>query len=146
MRKHIIVTDCQLLFLYGSLLTGTGLRGLDAKVRHACRPLGTAHIRGRLYDLGRYPGAVASESDKEHVYGTLVRVSNLALWKALDHYEAYDPIRPARSEFIRALTTATLMDTKEQMTCWVYYYNGRVVHRPRIRSGKYKEHLQRIEA
>jgi gamma-glutamylcyclotransferase (GGCT)/AIG2-like uncharacterized protein YtfP len=45
------------LFVYGTLLPGVGpirLRELTRRLR----PVGLATVRGRLYDLGAYPGVV----------------------------------------------------------------------------------------
>ncbi len=137
------MTDSSLLFVYGSLLTGTGLPGLDLKVRRACAPVGRARIAARLYDLGRYPGAVPTDQPREQVLGVLVEVRDLALWTTLDRYEAYDEQRPTNSEFVRRLTSAHLLATQDSVTCWVYYYNRQTTHRARIRSGDYLAYRQR---
>jgi gamma-glutamylcyclotransferase (GGCT)/AIG2-like uncharacterized protein YtfP len=51
-----------LLFTYGTLMLTTGIAAVDEAMRHAGVSLGRAHVRGHLYDLGDYPGAVAAQA------------------------------------------------------------------------------------
>ena len=71
-----------LLFVYGTLMRGFPLhRLLEGRARF----LGAGTARGRLYDLGRYPGAVP---DREATLrGEVYRVLEPALWAALDSVE-----------------------------------------------------------
>lgn len=49
-----------LLFTYGTLMLTTGIPDVDAVLRDAGTSLGRGWIRGRLFDLGQYPGAIAA--------------------------------------------------------------------------------------
>lgn len=50
--------------------------------------MGTARMRGRLYDLGRHPGAVPSEAESEWVRGEAFLLKRAqTLLAALDRYE-----------------------------------------------------------
>jgi gamma-glutamylcyclotransferase (GGCT)/AIG2-like uncharacterized protein YtfP len=125
------------LFLYGSLLTGTPDRRLNKRVRRLLRRTRPAAIRARLYNLGCYPGVVASTSASDRVYGRVMKLGNPRLLRELDRYEDYLPDRPADSEFIRILMPAQLLPSGKTVDCWVYVYNGEVSGKQRILSGDY---------
>lgn len=73
-------------------------------------------MRGRLFRLGSYPGAVASQIDGEWVRGELYRMDDPRwILAALDHYEGRD--------FERVNTQAQL-DSGKQLEAWVYLYRG----------------------
>lgn len=132
-----------LLFAYGSLLTGP----VDASVRRAlraCRPVGTAWIRGRLYGLGPYPGAVPSPGRSDRVRGTLYRLqSPKRTLRRLDAFEDYYPGQRRASEYLRRRTAARLSAHSRALVCWVYFYN-RTQHRgTRVPDGDYGDYLAR---
>jgi len=126
------------LFLYGSLLTGSGNRALDRLVARHCRTLGRGYIRARLYDLGPYPGAVASDKPQERVYGELFELTKPHhCLPRLDTYEGYLPNAPEHSEYLRDRVIATLEGSRRTVQAWVYFFNGAVTHQPRITRGDY---------
>jgi gamma-glutamylcyclotransferase (GGCT)/AIG2-like uncharacterized protein YtfP len=99
------------LFLYGTLLPGLVRPPFDALVA-TLTLLGLATVRGRLYDLGPYPGLVLDE-DASPVRGELFALPNdSALLAALDDYEGSCLYRRVEC---RATTAAG-----ETATCWVY--------------------------
>ena len=59
-----VETDCRLLFVYGMLRRGSGHAMADFLAERS-RFVGQARVRGRLYDLGRFPGMLAAEADDE---------------------------------------------------------------------------------
>jgi gamma-glutamylcyclotransferase (GGCT)/AIG2-like uncharacterized protein YtfP len=59
------------LFVYGTLRPGLAPAAIAAVVR-TLRPLGPARVRGRLYDLDRFPAAVADPGADEWIQGELV--------------------------------------------------------------------------
>jgi gamma-glutamylcyclotransferase (GGCT)/AIG2-like uncharacterized protein YtfP len=130
------------LFLYGSLLTGTGDRRVDARLRRALRPYSAAYIQARLYDLGAYPAAVVSAAARDRVNGMVFRLRRPEFLRSLDRYELYHPDAPRHSEYLRCLTSVTLLPNRRSFTCWVYFYNGTVTRRPRIRRGDYAAYLR----
>jgi gamma-glutamylcyclotransferase (GGCT)/AIG2-like uncharacterized protein YtfP len=99
------------LFVYGTLR-----RGCDNQFarllaeRGQC--VGVARVPGRLYDLGSYPGAVASDQPDEWIHGELFSLDD-ALLTSLDEYEG--------AEFERAIVPA--------IGCWIYWYIGRATGR-----------------
>lgn len=75
------------LFVYGTL---------REKVAHPMRRIvdrygvfqGMGTFRGRLYDLGRYPGAVASAEDSDRIVGEIYRLQQAAkALTAISHQE-----------------------------------------------------------
>ena len=56
------------LFVYGTLSPRHAPLEIAATVRRL-RPVGQASVRGRLYDLGEYPGAVLSEKSRSVIRG-----------------------------------------------------------------------------
>lgn len=105
------------LFVYGTLRRGEMnefARYLHAHSTH----LGAARIRARLYALGWFPGAVASDDPADVVRGDLFALDPAhadAVLARLDEYEG--------SEFERRETEARL-ETGEAMRCWTYYHVG----------------------
>ena len=128
------------LFLYGSLLTGTPDRRLNKRVRRLLRRARHAVIQARLYNLGRYPGVVASPAKAERVYGRVIAVNSPHLLRRLDRYEDFIPGQPASSEFVRVLMPAQLLPSGKSVDCWVYIYNRDLRGKQRIISGDYVRH------
>ena len=97
--------------------------------------LGGARIRGRLYDIGRYPGLVLSSAAEESVAGEVYRLRDAERTLAiLDRYEGADFTR---------VTGDVLLDIGEQAPAWVYVYNRPVDEKRRILSGDYLDRLDR---
>lgn len=84
---------------------------------------------GRLYDLGRFPGAVPGEGT---VHGELFRVETPSVWPILDRYEGYDPDDEAGSLFVRRRVP---LQRPDGQVAWVYWYNGERGDAPRVPSG-----------
>src|SRR3569623_864712 len=72
------------VFFYGPLLTGSGERRLDVRLRRILRPYSAAYTQARLYDLGGHPAAVASQQANERVYGTVFSLRRPDLLQQLD--------------------------------------------------------------
>ena len=128
------------LFLYGSLLTGTPDRRLNKRLRRLLRHARAAAIQARLYNLGRYPGIIASPSKADRVYGRVITVDHPQLLRQLDRYEGYVAAEPANSEFIRTLMPTQLLPSRKRIACWVYIYHGDLSGKQRIVSGDYIRH------
>jgi pyruvate carboxylase len=125
------------LFLYGSLLTGTFDRGLNKRMRRLLRRAPSATIQARLYNLGRYPGVIASALTTDRVHGKVITLNDPCLLRQLDRYEDYFAGNPAASEFVRILMRARLSPSRRSIDCWVYVYHGEVSGKQRIISGDY---------
>jgi gamma-glutamylcyclotransferase (GGCT)/AIG2-like uncharacterized protein YtfP len=104
---------------------------VDRLLRGAVQDLGPGHIQARLYDLGDYPGAVASTRRGDRVTGRLYRLlAPLTTLARLDHYEGYDPSAEPASEFVRRPVAAARAGGP--VLAWVYYYNRSVTLRRRV--------------
>jgi gamma-glutamylcyclotransferase (GGCT)/AIG2-like uncharacterized protein YtfP len=124
------------LFAYGTLLGGRRPAAI-ARVAERLAVLGPATVRGRLYDLGEYPGLVLDPA-ADAVHGTIFTVPDEAVLAALDAYEGFAPDAPARSLFVRIPVAATLPDGRA-VDCSVYVYNRDPADAPLIANGRYRE-------
>ena len=118
-----------LLFVYGTLRPFVDIE-MAKWLRGAARYVGAATTRGRLYDLGAYPGMRLARGCHERVVGDIYRVTNPRVFRVLDRYER---------EFVRARCVVKL----ERGTCgvaWAYRYRHAVVGARRIASGDYRLH------
>lgn len=124
------------LFLYGTLRPGVTPKEIDSVVKRF-RRLGSARVRGKLYDFGDYPGAVLGNKSRTEVRGELVELpSDEKLLDALDEYEEFDRQNPRKSLFIRKKATIRL-DSGSALEAWIYIYNKRPGKAPVVRGGDY---------
>ena len=126
------------LFLYGTLLRGEKANEVKDIIK-TFRRIGRASVRGRLYDLGPYPGAVLDSPSGFSVHGELVKVPHdPAMLERLDEYEEFDPSNLRSSVFIRQKTRVNLDDGRKVMA-WIYVYNRDPGAAPLIQSGDYSK-------
>ncbi len=100
------------LFVYGSLmpaLTSAFGRAERTRLANESTVIGPAHVAGRLYDLGDYPGLVCDEHAPTQVHGELLRlVSAKQTFAWLDAFEDIVPGRaPTENIYVRALRLVT---------------------------------------
>ncbi len=126
----------ELLFVCGTLLpelVPATLKNLVARFAF----VGSGVVRGSLYDLGEYPGAVPDDSAATLIVGKVFRLpADDTLLKALDDYEGYDPRSPSASLFMRTRCHVTLSDGRP-LECWMYIYNRPTDGLPLIADGDY---------
>ncbi|HXV78675.1 MAG TPA: gamma-glutamylcyclotransferase family protein [Candidatus Binatia bacterium] len=92
----------------------------------------TGTFQGKLYDLGRYPGAVPSRGKNDRTLGEIYRLREpQRVFKILDAYEG--------RRFKRQQVTI-LQEEKKTITAWIYLYVGSVKGHPLIPSGDYVQH------
>jgi gamma-glutamylcyclotransferase (GGCT)/AIG2-like uncharacterized protein YtfP len=126
-----------LLFVYGTLrpfVTIPMARWLAMTAQY----VGPARARGRLYDLGPYPGMRVSLGCREWVVGDVYRVVSPRVLRVLDRYET-GAIR-WRPQFVRARCNVQLRRGRRR-PAWVYLYRPGVWRAPRIASGDYRRHV-----
>lgn len=130
------------LFVYGTLRRGSGHRMHDVLARGSSL-VDHASIRARLFLVGRYPGAVASDDPTAIVIGETYRLSDPdTLFRLLDRYEGYDS-SDASALFQRRFARVTLA-SRARTAAWVYLYNGDTRSLPRIPSGDYLQYHMSI--
>ncbi len=126
------------LFLYGTLVPERAPDEVASVVRRF-RPIGRAHVRGRLYDFGDFPGAILDPSSGATIQGQLVQLpADKALLRVLDRYEEFDPSKPKTSLFVRKKAEVKLSDGRS-IKCWVYVYNRDPGDAPIVRGGDYSK-------
>jgi gamma-glutamylcyclotransferase (GGCT)/AIG2-like uncharacterized protein YtfP len=114
----------QYLFVYGTLQPRHAPAKM-ARLAAKLRPVGKGFIRGVLYDLGEYPGAVPDLNAKRRIAGTVMELpQDKSVLRELDAFEGFDPEAPERSEFVRQQHTVEL-SAGEMLECWIYRYNGK---------------------
>ena len=124
------------LFLYGTLLPSEAPKEIASIVRRF-RRLGPAHVRGRLYDLGEFPGAVLDSSSRTIIHGELVALpSDGEILEALDRYEEFDPSNPKKSLFLRK-KTKVYMANGSSREGWIYVYNRHPAKAKLVGGGDY---------
>lgn len=123
------------LFVYGTLRKDSANSVHEMLERNA-RFVAYARTRGRLYDLGEYPGLIPADADS-WVHGDLYELADpSAVLARLDEYEGCGPNDPKPHEYER-VRREVLMDTGGRETAWVYVYRGGLAGSREIRSGDY---------
>jgi len=130
------------LFVYGSLRSGFHTPAYEYISRYF-NFVGDAKVRGRLYDMGTYPGGVPADDDAfiiGELYG--IRDQSEFSWAIgqLDDYEGVTVESDEVQLYRRELADAIINDGT--IAAWIYWYNGDVSGRPVITSGDLMEYLE----
>ena len=124
------------LFVYGTLLPEHAPAEM-APVLRRLRREAPGQVRGRLYDLGAYPGAILDPSADTVIRGRVFALpDDGTVLAALDAYEGFDPTDPTRSLFSRTRARVGLPDDN-RVACWTYVYNRDPYDAPQIAGGVY---------
>lgn len=124
---------CPYLFVYGSLLDKQNEFG--AYLNANCTFYAEGRFRGKLYDIGEYPGAILADVNN-YVHGKIYRVNDAKqVFKQLDYYEGFGPEEAQPNLFTRELLTIEVVN--ETVECWMYLYNLPVDGLRLIESGIY---------
>lgn len=128
-------TSKQYLFSYGTLLPGRVPAEIAPIVRKF-RIIGEGEVRGQLYDLGEYPGAILNKNGQV-ISGKVLEIpQDPHILQQLDEYEGFDPVHPQASLFVRR---QLLIEVKhgEKLKCWIYVYNRHPGNAPNIAGGDF---------
>ena len=126
----------QNLFLYGTLLPSEAPQEIASIVKRF-RRLGSAQVRGKLYDFGEFPGAVLDPSSRTIIHGELVALpADERILQALDRYEEFDPLDPKRSLFVRKKAMVRMANGSSREG-WIYVYNRHPGKGKLVRGGDY---------
>ncbi len=123
------------LFVYGTLMRGSPspfARLLQSRALFIVE----ATALGRLYRLGRYPGAVFEGELRCKIHGEIFRLRHMALLGALDAYEGCRPQDPQPHLFRREIIEVRL-EGGSRLRAWSYAFIGKVNGRPEIGSGRF---------
>ncbi len=134
-------TESRYLFVYGTLMSGamtTLGRTQRLRLARESDSLGPASIaHARLYDLGRYPGAIAGGGEDDLVHGEAVLLSDperTLHW--LDAYEGILPGKHEQNEYERTLREVRLAGG-ESFDAWVYLLRAAPPRAARIEDGRW---------
>ena len=128
-----------LLFVYGTLIPGQEPAELAAAVRQM-KYVGPATLRGRLFDLGEYPGVVLDDNG-DVVKGSSLSVPNAAVWRALDEYEGC--ALPGREVgLFRRVEAVAELEGRSRVGCWVYTCSQGLSSARLVRCGCWLTHLR----
>jgi gamma-glutamylcyclotransferase (GGCT)/AIG2-like uncharacterized protein YtfP len=123
------------LFVYGTLMRG-GRSPYAQLLQARARFIGEASIAGRLYHLGRFPGAVPDQECRTRVAGEIFLIKDDALMDALDRYEGCRP-EDAEPRLFRRDAVEVRTARGSALNAWVYTYTGGTAGRPIVPSGRF---------
>ena len=129
------------LFVYGSLRSGfrSPVYEYISRFFHF---IGNAKVKGKLFDMGSYPGGVPSNDDT-FIVGELYRILDESEFSwaigQLDDYEGVN-VESDEVQLYRRELTDVFIDN-DIIPAWIYWYNGEVNGRPVIASGDMMQYL-----
>jgi gamma-glutamylcyclotransferase (GGCT)/AIG2-like uncharacterized protein YtfP len=132
--------DCNLIFVYGTLREDPSYEFSHFLAPNAS-PVGEAVVRGRLFDLGSYPGMALSDTPGELVRGELYEIDRnrlQAVLPLLDEYEGCGPSDATPHEYRRELVEVRT-HTGATVKAWAYVLNRPTDDLEPIDSGDYVE-------
>jgi gamma-glutamylcyclotransferase (GGCT)/AIG2-like uncharacterized protein YtfP len=127
--------DPRHLFVYGTLMRAS--RSPYAQLLRArAQFVGEGWTPGRLYHLGRFPGAVFGDDCTNRVHGELFLLRGNTLLAALDAYEGCGGQGTKPDLFYRDVVEVRLA-RGGRIPAWVYPFAGTVRGRSHIASGRF---------
>jgi gamma-glutamylcyclotransferase (GGCT)/AIG2-like uncharacterized protein YtfP len=127
-----------LLFVYGTLLSTNN--EFAKYLRQNATFYNTGKIKGRLYDMGNYPGVIANTGKDYDIVGSIYQLKSADAWKTIDGYESYGEGQPQPYLYIRKMLPVTTPDGV--IEAWVYIYNLSVEGLVEIEGGDYQFYLK----
>lgn len=128
----------QFLFVYGTLLQpGNEFAGYLNKHR---KFISNGKVKGRLYDIGEYPGAVIDKADEYFIYGAIFMMDDPeTILKVVDDYEGIGELYNHPQEYIRE--QVDILTDNGNINCWMYLYNLPVSTYQQIINGDYMQYF-----
>ena len=123
------------LFVYGSLRSGFRNPVYEYLTKYF-HLLGEAVVKGKLYDLGEFPAAAATEEEK-FISGELYSINNpLEFSWAMGQLDDYEGLNTEEGETpLYKREEVIAWKDGEAHTAWIYWYNKDVAGNPEIESG-----------
>lgn len=126
----------EFIFVYGTLRKQMASDMHHVLARH-CDYFSDGVMRGRLYEVCGYPGAIESGDANDKVYGELYKMlDGKQVLARLDDYEECSDRFPVPHEYSRKLLSIEL-SVGDSVEAWVYLYNHDVSKLQQILSGDY---------
>ena len=126
----------EFIFVYGTLRKQMASDMHHVLAKH-CDYFSDGVMRGRLYEVCGYPGAIESGDTNDKVSGELYKMHDRKLVLArLDEYEECSDRFPMPHEYSRKLLSIELSGG-DSVVAWVYLYNHDVSKLQQILSGDY---------
>jgi gamma-glutamylcyclotransferase (GGCT)/AIG2-like uncharacterized protein YtfP len=130
------------LFVYGSLRSGFQ-HPAYAYISRYFSLMGTATVRGELYDMGEYPAAIPSGEEKL-ITGELYAIQKAEEFSwaigQLDDYEGING-EPDEPQLYRRDKTTVFLN-RQPIEAWIYWFNGSVEGKPKIDGGDLLLYIQ----
>ncbi len=131
----------EFIFVYGTLRKETATDMSRLLARH-CEYISAGHMRGKLYEVNGYPGAVESGNGNDKICGELHKIGDSGLvLPLLDEYEECTDRYPEPHEYVRKKLTVSLPGAGS-IAAWVYVFNRDVSNLLQIESGDYPVYLK----
>ena len=128
----------RLVFVYGTLRAGFALHHYLQEP--GARFLGAGTIRGRLYDLGPFPGARPATKRTDRIIGELYELPDSAnKLEELDEVEEFYPAERSKSLFIRRSVAVQLAGGAKR-SAWAYFLNKKPSAAQHLSHGDYLQH------
>ena len=130
------------LFVYGSLRSGFN-HPAYAYISNHFSLVGSAKVKGKLYDLGAYPAALPT-TEEFYIVGELYQLKEQEEFSwaiaQVDDYEGVNPEPGEPALYIREMATVYINHTTTD--AWIYWYNNDISGKPLIASGDVLEYLE----
>jgi gamma-glutamylcyclotransferase (GGCT)/AIG2-like uncharacterized protein YtfP len=128
----------KLLFVYGTLLIADNEFAVYLKNNSSV--LSSGKFKGKMYDIGTYPGVIPDPENKRVVSGSVCQLNDpQEVFKILDDYEGFGGNQQQPYLFVRELLSIETPDGP--VSCWIYLYNLSVDGLFEITSGDYLTYL-----
>ncbi|MDP2178708.1 gamma-glutamylcyclotransferase [Methylicorpusculum sp.] len=138
----MVINNCHYLFVYGSLRKGMP-NAMAAWLEDQADWLETTFIKGHLFDIGDYPGAIIVPECADKVWGDLYRMQDelscAKILGTLDEFEECTDHFSVPHEYLR-IKTPVFRPNGQSLDAWFYCYNRPIEVFKRITQGDYVEY------
>ncbi|MEO8147978.1 MAG: gamma-glutamylcyclotransferase family protein [Bacteroidia bacterium] len=112
------------IFLYGTLRKEFN-HHVFKKVEDKLDYVGKGFVKGKIFDIGEYPGLIESTGNQSVVEGDVYSIKNETekVFKLLDRYEGFIEGNLNKSEYIRKRKDIQLIREDKKIRSWIYIYN-----------------------
>jgi gamma-glutamylcyclotransferase (GGCT)/AIG2-like uncharacterized protein YtfP len=126
-----------LLFVYGTLLDADN--EFANYLKNNALFYSTAKFKGRLFDIGEYPGGIIGDAGY-NIAGSVFKLKSADALSRLDDYEGFGEDQDQPNLFVREWLPVTTGEGA--IDCWVYLYNLPVEGLKEILSGDYQAYIK----